>query len=118
MLENKLMLGPLEQKVMEYVWSNKDVSCREIHEHISTIENKEIAYTTILTILDRLFNKGLLSRKKAGKSYIYNYKMSKQQTLKIFAKNMISSLVDRFGDDALGAFADEIENLSKKYKNH
>lgn len=114
MLDNKLMLGPLEQEVMEYVWVRKAVSCREVYEHINEAEEKDVAYTTIMTIMDRLYNKGLLSRKKEGKSYIYNYKISKQQTLKVFAENMINSLVNRFGEEAIAAFAEEIDELSDK----
>jgi predicted transcriptional regulator len=52
----KVRLGPLERKILEEVWSRKSVTVRELVEDGKI----QLAYTTVMTTLDRLFKKGLL----------------------------------------------------------
>lgn len=61
-------LGPLETQVMERVWEGPGpVSVREVHECLGG----ELAYTTVMTTLDRLFKKGLLKRRREGRGFLY-----------------------------------------------
>jgi len=60
-------LGALEQDVMNIVWSAGEVSVREACARLGTT----IAYTTVMTTLDRLFKKRLLSRRKVGQAFVY-----------------------------------------------
>lgn len=61
-------LGSLERKMLEEVWSRGNVTVRELVEH----SNLQLAYTTIMTTLDRLFKKGLLHRAIEGKAFRYS----------------------------------------------
>lgn len=61
-------LGPLETQVMERVWEGPGpVSVRDVHECLGS----ELAYTTVMTTLDRLFKKGLLKRRREGRGFLY-----------------------------------------------
>ena len=67
-------LGPLEASVMEAIWgSQKPVTVREIHEVLK--KTKNLAYTTVMSTMDRLFEKHLLDRKiekgRGGLFYVY-----------------------------------------------
>ena len=59
-------LGPLEKEVMDIVWQQKKVSVKQVAVELSNTHS--LAYTTVLTILSRLWKKGLLERNKTGKS--------------------------------------------------
>jgi predicted transcriptional regulator len=59
-------LGSLESQVMEHVWGRGEISVRDLH-----IEFSSLAYTTVMTTLDRLYKKGMLDRRKVGKAFYY-----------------------------------------------
>ncbi|MCR4312757.1 MAG: BlaI/MecI/CopY family transcriptional regulator, partial [Candidatus Roizmanbacteria bacterium] len=109
-------LGKLEQSVMEVVWKNKNCLIREI---VQTLQKKRsIAYTTVATILQRLFIKGLVGRKTEKNGYWYFPKISKDSYVKTLSKNFIKTLVNSFGDIAVSSFAESIENLPKEKKRY
>ena len=60
-------LGSLESELMEKVWDRGEFSVRDIYREFAT----RLAYTTVMTTLDRLYKKGLLTRRKVGKAFHY-----------------------------------------------
>jgi predicted transcriptional regulator len=60
-------LGKLERQVLNEAWQRGEVSVRDIYLSFG----KEVAYTTIMTTLDRLFKKQLLTRRKDGRAFVY-----------------------------------------------
>ena len=60
-------LGPLEQQVLRELWSRGSGTVRELLES----ENMMLAYTTVMTTMDRLYKKGLLNREAEGRAYRY-----------------------------------------------
>jgi predicted transcriptional regulator len=61
-------LGPLERRILEEVWSRKSLTVREL-----VADGKlGLAYTTIMTTLDRLYKKGLLDRAEEGRAFRYS----------------------------------------------
>jgi predicted transcriptional regulator len=77
----KVRLGPLERKILEEVWSRKSLTVRELLES-STIS---LAYTTVMTTLDRLFKKGLLHRVEEGRAFRYSAKCAPGEELRLVA---------------------------------
>ena len=81
-------LGGLETKVMEVLWdASAPVSVREVHEVLN--QSADLAYTTVMTVLDRLAKKGLLLRDRDGKAFLYRAAASREQLL---AADLIESL--------------------------
>jgi predicted transcriptional regulator len=64
-----LDLAPLELDCMNALWPLGEATVREVHEAVS--EYRPRAYTTIMTILDRLARKGVVTRRKIGRAYLY-----------------------------------------------
>ena len=60
-------LGKLERQVLEEVWRRSETTVRDVFQ---TFDEK-VAYTTLMTTLDRLYKKRLLSRRKDGRAFIY-----------------------------------------------
>src|SRR6266545_2624476 len=62
-----LALGPLEREVLEVTWRRGETRVRDV---FSAFDEK-VAYTTVMTTLDRLYKKRLLSRRKEGRAFLY-----------------------------------------------
>jgi predicted transcriptional regulator len=68
-------LGPLEISIMEVLWGRGESNVRDVAEKL----DRRLAYTTVMTTLDRLFKKGLLDRRKLHRSFMYLPKLSRQE---------------------------------------
>jgi predicted transcriptional regulator len=93
------MFGPLEIRVLDALWARARAACvRDLQP-----EFPDIAYTTLMTTLDRLFRKGTLSRSKSGRAFYYMPNASRHQLI-------LSMFVDTLEhhDEAL---LDELEAL-------
>lgn len=109
-------LGKLEQLVMEIVWKDKKSTVRDILLELK--KKRLIAYTTVATILQRLFIKGLVKRQIQKNGYWYYPKISKDSYVKTLSKNFIKTLMNSFGDVAVSSFAESIESLPKEKKQY
>jgi predicted transcriptional regulator len=82
-------LGPLEQRVLDYLWRRRSsVTVREAHAALGG----ELAYTTVMTTLDRLFKKGLLDRDPDGRAFRY----APRATREAFGASQVRALLARF----------------------
>ena len=61
-------LGQREREVLSVLWSQGSANVQQVAERLSTV----LAYTTVMTTLDRLFKKGLLQREKKDRAFIYS----------------------------------------------
>lgn len=111
-------LGALESEMMERIWRSGETSVRDVHAEFA-----QLAYTTVMTTMDRLYKKGMLQRRKVGKAFLYVAALTEQEyreqlTHHLFGmvlhdgKNssaVLSNFVDAVGD------ADEklLENLDQ-----
>src|SRR5947209_4098486 len=89
-------MSELEQHVMDIIWAHQTCSVREIAEELS--KERTIAYTTVLTIAQRLYDKGLVNRKEDGKAHVYLPKISKENYTKTIAKSFVKKFIGSFGD--------------------
>ena len=63
------MLTPLELDIMKAVWRNSPITVRDVQDSIRPDRN--LAYTTVMTIMDRLYHKGFLSRTLRARTHYY-----------------------------------------------
>lgn len=113
---NTRQLSELEQTVMTIVWELQSCSVRDVLEKIN--QTKQLAYTTIATILQRLHEKGLVTRKGDGVAFLYSPKLSKEAYSKTLARSFISKFFNAFGDVAIASFAQSIDTLPKNKKEY
>ncbi|MCL6471270.1 MAG: BlaI/MecI/CopY family transcriptional regulator [Firmicutes bacterium] len=82
-------LGELEADIMSVVWKLGSASVKDVFEQL--YPEKRLAYTTIMTVMSRLANKGVLKQDRSGTAYIYTPNISRED----MANNMISHVVDK-----------------------
>ncbi|WP_179228889.1 BlaI/MecI/CopY family transcriptional regulator [Parenemella sanctibonifatiensis] len=87
------VLGDLEHRVMGALWGAAGArSVREVHEELSSqAGEKQLAYTTVMTVLDRLAKKELVLRERDGRAWIYRPAISQAR---LIADEMYALLVD------------------------
>lgn len=98
---------------MEEVWRREEATVRDVLQALNK-GKKERAYTTIMTIMTRLDEKGLLQREKRGKTYLYRPAMSREDYLAARAEHQVDDLVADYGDLALAHFARRLGRLDPK----
>jgi predicted transcriptional regulator len=98
-------LGALETEVMETVWADGGaLSVRDVHARFQG----RLAYTTLMTTLDRLFKKGLLERKKDGRAFLYSARLSRHELVFGAGGDLIRGLIEREGEPALSFLVDAV----------
>jgi predicted transcriptional regulator len=68
-------LGPLEVAVLEILWARGESSVHQVVNYLA----RPLAYTTVMTTLDRLFKKGLLARRKSDRAFLYLPRFSRNE---------------------------------------
>ena len=120
-------LGRLERDVMEVMWRGSEMPVRDVQ----TALTRSIAYTTVMTTLDRLFKKGLVSRRREGRAFLYSAAQTREQMAATLtggvlrglfadapgeARPFLSNLVDAVSDgDA--QLLDELERLVREKRD-
>jgi predicted transcriptional regulator len=85
-----LDLAPLELDCMNTLWPLGEATVRDIREGLA--QRRPRAYTTIMTIMDRLARKGVVERRKSGRAYIYRARLTMQEA----RSQALAQLVDNF----------------------
>jgi len=130
--EIEAFLGPLEASIIGVIWKSekKPVRVREVYEKLK--KKKDIAYTTVMSTMDRLYDKAILDRRiekgKGGLFYVYWPRLEEQSFKKSAVREVINSLVENFGDivtsylveeaasdeQELKALKEQVENIMKE----
>jgi predicted transcriptional regulator len=81
-------LGPLELTVMEVLWRHGEAN---VHDVVGRLD-RPLAYTTVMTTLDRLYKKGLLDRRKSERAFFYSAHLSRDEWEQKQARELLSGL--------------------------
>ena len=104
-------LHELETEVMDVVWELEEASVRDVMDRLNARAPKPRAYTTYMTILARLHRKGVLARRREGKTDFYRPVHTRDAYADLRAQAEVAALVDEFGDVALRHFARQMAEL-------
>ena len=96
---------------MEAVWEQEEASVRQVMEALNAKAPKPRAYTTYMSVMRRLDGKGLLDRRREGRTDFYRPSHTRDEYARLRAQTEVEALVDRYGDAALGHFARQIAEL-------
>lgn len=82
-------LGSLERQVMDVVWRTGGISVRDVQAKLE----RRVAYTTVMTTLDRLFKKGFVARTRSGRAFLYTAAQTREQVEAAVASGVLSGLL-------------------------
>ncbi|HUK51902.1 MAG TPA: BlaI/MecI/CopY family transcriptional regulator [Candidatus Binatia bacterium] len=100
-----LDLAPLELDCMSRLWQLGEGTVRQIRDNLAATRPR--AYTTILTIMDRLAQKGFVTRRKMGRAFLYLPSVSQEEA----RGRALSRVVDHFFEGSYETLASYLEGL-------
>ncbi len=101
------VLGPLETDIMQIIWQDERSTVKKVHRKLS--QQRDIAYTTVMTTLGRLADKGLVRRVEDQPAHRYSALVSRDEYARSTVKSVVDWLVTRFPDPAVAYFLDRVE---------
>ncbi len=99
--------GQLESRVMELVWQKGSATVREVHRTL-TRRQKDVAYTTVMTVMSRLHEKGFLTREPEGNAFRYHPTASREEFLAKASLEVFSGLTEDLSGPVMSAFVDKL----------
>lgn len=105
------VLGELELAIMRLMWARESATVREILGLLHA-NGRQLAYTTVMTVMGRLVGKGLLTRERDGKTHVYHSARGEAAYLQTVAAQRVQALIEEFGDLAIAQFLATVDELS------
>jgi BlaI family penicillinase repressor len=103
-----LDLAPLELECLSVLWPLGEGTVRDIHRALASIRPR--AYTTVMTIMDRLAQKGIVTRRKEGKAFHYQARLSAEEA----RLKAVEKIVEGFFDGSKEALAAHLSSLASQ----
>lgn len=107
-------LGELQLAVMEVVWNHQPVSVSDVLK-ILNAQQRNLAYTTVMTILSRLAEKGWLISEKRGRAYFYRAAHSREEAEAEAVGEVVRGLLEDFGELAIAQFVKELDEIDSNH---
>ncbi len=104
----RVTLFDLEAAIMDAVWSNawSEFTVGDVHRELE--RGRDIAYTTVMTTVGRLFDKGLLTRERDGRRYVYRPRMGRDEFMRSTAREVLGSLPEIGRDEAVALLVERV----------
>ena len=112
-------ISTLEADIMKIIWDSKIITVREVHEIMlkQEIEKKEhgfIPYTTVMSTMSILAEKGLLKQDRSAKTYIYSAAVDNKELSQSIIQSVAEKLLNDSGNDLVSKFLSDSKNISTK----
>jgi len=101
-------MGDLERAVMDRLWSadaGQSFTGREVHESLAS--TRDLAYTTVMTVMDRLVRKDLVVRERAGRAWRYRARASRGEMTAELLRETLHDFAEHDRRGALVAFVED-----------
>ena len=107
-----LSLGPLEAEILELVWHLGCATVKDVHQRLLANPNRELAYTSVTTVLRRLSQKGWLVCDRSNRTYTWTPRISRQDAQMIESHEQLQKFLAISNPDVVAAFADSLDRAS------
>ena len=93
------VLGPLETEIMQIIWQDERSTVKKVHRKLS--QHRDIAYTTVMTTMSRLAEKGVLNRHREGLAYVYTPAITEDDFVTMVVQQVLDGLLDDYSETAV-----------------
>ncbi|KKI98632.1 BlaI/MecI/CopY family transcriptional regulator [Prochlorothrix hollandica] len=111
----QLSLGPLEREILNILWDTGSPSAKEILDRILQDPDRELAITSVTTVLQRLSQKGWVSRHKRDRIFRWEAKVSRSQAQVLQSHDRLQEFLAVSNPDTITAFADHLDQSSVEH---
>ena len=110
----QMSLGPLETEILNIVWNLGCATVKQVHEYILTDPDRELAYTSVTTVLRRLTQKGWLVCDESERAFVWRPLVSRQEAQMLRAHQQLNKFLEVGNPDLVASFADSLDSASIK----
>jgi predicted transcriptional regulator len=103
--------GPLEAKIMEILWDKNELSIKEVQNYLE--KEKAINFNTVMTVMKRLVEKGILSKRLQGRLSLFKPVQTKEEFINEQSKKLSENLLDEFGGIVINHMLDAMEDVDQ-----
>src|SRR5712691_51062 len=107
-------LGDLQAAVMDIFWRRESATVREVADELN--KTRSLAYTTVLTLVSRLWSRGLLAREQEGRGFRYRAAKSRDDFLAELSDQLIDRIFSDFGAIGVARLGERLNELSAQDK--
>ena len=101
--------GPLEAKIMDILWNDVEMTIKDVQQ---VLDKKKVTnFNTVMTVMNRLVEKGILQKRIEGRSSLYSPVQSRVEFLNAQSKEMTNELMDEFGNIVVTHMLDALEDV-------
>ncbi len=108
----QLSLGPLEAEILNIVWDIGEVTVKDVHDRILQDPNRELAYSSVTTVLGRLAQKGWLTCNKSERTFTWQALISRAEAQVVEAYERLHKFLAVGNPDIVASFADSLDTAS------
>jgi len=101
--------GPLEAKIMDILWNDVEMTIKDVQQTLD--QEKLTNFNTVMTVMNRLVDKGILQKRTEGRSSLYKPVLSRDDFLNTQSKEMTNELIDEFGNVVVSHMLDALEDV-------
>ncbi|MFE6166795.1 BlaI/MecI/CopY family transcriptional regulator [Viridibacillus arvi] len=101
--------GPLEAKIMDILWNDVEMTIKDVQQVLD--QEKLTNFNTVMTVMNRLVDKGILEKRTEGRSSLYKPVLSRDDFLNTQSKEMTNELMDEFGNVVVSHMLDALEDV-------
>lgn len=103
--------GPLEAKIMELLWNADELSIKDVQQRLE--QDKPVNFNTVMTVMNRLVEKGILKKRLQGRLSLFRPVQSKDSFIEEQSKKITENLLDEFGGVVISHMLDALKDVDK-----
>ncbi|MBT2648933.1 BlaI/MecI/CopY family transcriptional regulator [Bacillus sp. ISL-34] len=103
--------GPLEANIMEYLWDKDEQSIKAVQQSLEL--DKPINFNTVMTVMNRLVEKGILEKRSEGRLSLFRPVQSRAEFLEEQSKKLTENLLDEFGGAVISHMLDAMKDADQ-----
>lgn len=103
--------GSLEAKIMEILWVENELSIKEVQQRLE--KDKPINFNTVMTVMNRLVEKGILEKRSQGRLSLFRPIQSKEDFIEEQSKKLTDNLLDEFGGVVINHMIDSLKEVDQ-----
>ncbi|MEW9669976.1 BlaI/MecI/CopY family transcriptional regulator [Ammoniphilus sp. 3BR4] len=104
--------GPLEAKIMDILWVAEELSIKEVQQRLEH-QDKPVNFNTVMTVMNRLLEKGVLEKRMQGRLSLFRPIQSKEEFIEEQSKKITENLLDEFGGIVINHMIDAIKDVDQ-----
>ncbi len=105
------IFGPLGSAVMRIVWQLGEATVADVADALPRTQGRRHAYTTVMTVMSRLHERGVLLRTKVGQRYVYRPAADEPALIDRLSEKAVDQVLARYGTSALRQFAQRLDEV-------